>query len=233
MKYIYFIAFLFGLMHIPTATASKDVVFFEYGEKQETLPTFRILVAEDSLVNQRMLCKLIKKVCMESQVPIHVTLTNDGCPALECFQNALDIIANRFHMVITDRQMLKMNGEILVSSVQALLEEKGIDYRPVFILQTSDKIAEVNDDILFSSTRPRATTEPSVDCKVNDDSLRKRSLPATLNLSRDDLGFVDGSIQSLFDFCVSKANYKDLKSWLMVAVEHYRARELEAPIRGE
>jgi two-component system, sensor histidine kinase len=81
--------------------------------------TFRVLVAEDNPVNQRIAQQMLRKR------KLSVTLADDGRQAVDAFQSG------RFDLVLMDVQMPEMNGFEAVAAIRALEHAQGRPHTPI------------------------------------------------------------------------------------------------------
>jgi signal transduction histidine kinase/ActR/RegA family two-component response regulator len=81
--------------------------------------TFRVLVAEDNPVNQRIAQQMLRKR------KLSVTLADDGRQAVDAFQSG------RFDLVLMDVQMPEMNGFEAVAAIRALEQAQGRPHTPI------------------------------------------------------------------------------------------------------
>jgi signal transduction histidine kinase/ActR/RegA family two-component response regulator len=88
-------------------------------EPAEPEETFRVLVAEDNPVNQRIAQQMLRKR------KLAVTLADDGRQAVDAFQSG------RFDLVLMDVQMPEMNGFEAVAAIRALEHAQGRPHTPI------------------------------------------------------------------------------------------------------
>jgi two-component system, sensor histidine kinase and response regulator len=88
-------------------------------EPAEAEETFRVLVAEDNPVNQRIAQQMLRKR------KLSVTLADDGRQAVDAFQSG------RFDLVLMDVQMPEMNGFEAVAAIRALEHAQGRPHTPI------------------------------------------------------------------------------------------------------
>jgi len=116
------------LVRLPAALASTDDVGTSCLQPPETPvdaepapaeETFRVLVAEDNPVNQRIAQQMLRKR------KLSVTLADDGRQAVDAFQSG------RFDLVLMDVQMPEMNGFEAVAAIRALEHAQGRPHTPI------------------------------------------------------------------------------------------------------
>ena len=91
----------------------------EHAEPAPAEETFRVLVAEDNPVNQRIAQQMLRKR------KLSVTLADDGRQAVDAFQSG------RFDLVLMDVQMPEMNGFEAVAAIRALEHAQGRPHTPI------------------------------------------------------------------------------------------------------
>ena len=91
----------------------------EDAEPAQAEETFRVLVAEDNPVNQRIAQQMLRKR------KLSVTLADDGRQAVDAFQSG------RFDLVLMDVQMPEMNGFEAVAAIRALEHAQGRPHTPI------------------------------------------------------------------------------------------------------
>jgi signal transduction histidine kinase/ActR/RegA family two-component response regulator len=101
-----------------------DVIAAPAESPEDTEPapaeeTFRVLVAEDNPVNQRIAQQMLRKR------KLSVTLADDGRQAVDAFQSG------RFDLVLMDVQMPEMNGFEAVAAIRALEQAQGRPHTPI------------------------------------------------------------------------------------------------------
>jgi CheY-like chemotaxis protein len=89
------------------------------GATEPAEETFRVLVAEDNPVNQRIAQQMLRKR------KLSVTLADDGRQAVDAFQSG------RFDLVLMDVQMPEMNGFEAVAAIRALEHAQGRPHTPI------------------------------------------------------------------------------------------------------
>ena len=116
------------LVRLPATLASTDDLGTSCLQPPETPvdaepapaeETFRVLVAEDNPVNQRIAQQMLRKR------KLSVTLADDGRQAVDAFQSG------RFDLVLMDVQMPEMNGFEAVAAIRALEHAQGRPHTPI------------------------------------------------------------------------------------------------------
>jgi len=108
---------IFSMM--PAATVPVPPASPQDAEPAEPEETFRVLVAEDNPVNQRIAQQMLRKR------KLAVTLADDGRQAVDAFQSG------RFDLVLMDVQMPEMNGFEAVAAIRALEHAQGRPHTPI------------------------------------------------------------------------------------------------------
>jgi CheY-like chemotaxis protein len=88
-------------------------------EPAQAEETFRVLVAEDNPVNQRIAQQMLRKR------KLSVTVADDGRQAVDAFESG------RFDLVLMDVQMPEMNGFEAVAAIRALEHAQGRPHTPI------------------------------------------------------------------------------------------------------
>jgi len=104
---------------MPAATVPVPPASPQDAEPAEPEETFRVLVAEDNPVNQRIAQQMLRKR------KLAVTLADDGRQAVDAFQSG------RFDLVLMDVQMPEMNGFEAVAAIRALEHAQGRPHTPI------------------------------------------------------------------------------------------------------
>jgi two-component system, sensor histidine kinase len=104
---------------MPAGTVPASPASPQDSEPAEPEETFRVLVAEDNPVNQRIAQQMLRKR------KLSVTLADDGRQAVDAFQSG------RFDLVLMDVQMPEMNGFEAVAAIRALEHAQGRPHTPI------------------------------------------------------------------------------------------------------
>ncbi len=99
----------------PGMTPAPDI-------KPEVEPTYRILLVEDNLVNQKIAQRLLEKKGHD------IRLAANGEEALECFQR------ERFDLILMDIQMPVMDGQAATTHIREIEMETGIRRTPIIAM---------------------------------------------------------------------------------------------------
>jgi len=85
----------------------SKIVEFEHGKL--TSQTVRILMADDSPLNRKMLSSIIKNAMKEMNQEYDISEVSDGVEAVELVKKTYEV-HNPYHVIFMDNTMLSMNG---------------------------------------------------------------------------------------------------------------------------
>ena len=107
---------------IPLATMPRKAPNLEAGYPTKTYTEFKLLVAEDSEINQVVLKKILMRLGYQADY------ANNGEQALELWQK------NHYHLILMDCQMPKMDGYYTTQIIRATEQKQNLSHTPIIAL---------------------------------------------------------------------------------------------------